>query len=57
MAGTLTSAQYQQSYTYDTNGRLTSSSQGSYTYGDSSHLHAVTATGSGYSAAYDAQAT
>ncbi|HLG64757.1 MAG TPA: RHS repeat-associated core domain-containing protein, partial [Ktedonosporobacter sp.] len=52
-AGTLTAAQYQQSYTYDTNGRLTSAQSG-YTYGDSHHLHAVTATGSGYSAAYDA---
>ncbi len=52
-AGTLTSAQYQQSYTYDTNGRLTSAQSG-YTYDDSSHLHAVTSTGNGYSAAYDA---
>ena len=47
-AGTLTSAQYQQSDTYDTNGRLMTSSQGSYTYGDSHHLHVVTSTGSGY---------
>jgi hypothetical protein len=35
--------------------RLTSGPNGSgYTYGDSSHLDALTSTGSGYSASYDA---
>jgi RHS repeat-associated protein len=53
-AGTLTSAQYQQSDSYDVDGRLTSGPGGSYTYGDNSHPHAVTSTSKGYSAAYDA---
>ncbi len=61
-AGTLTSAQYTQTFAYDTLTRLTSitssgatgSSPGSYTYGDSAHLHAATATAGGYSATYDA---
>ncbi len=53
-AGTLTAAQYQQSDSYNIDGGLTSGPAGSYTYGDSSHPHAVTATSSGYSAAYDA---
>ena len=42
-AGTLTSAQYQQSYAYDVLDRLTTGPAGSgYTYGDTSHLDAVT---------------
>ncbi len=53
-AGTLTSAQYTASYTYDTLDRLTSGPLGSYTYGDSAHLHAATSVGSGYTASYDA---
>jgi YD repeat-containing protein len=52
--GTLTAAQYQQSDSYNLDSGLTSGSAGSYTYGNSSHPHAVTATSSGYSAAYDA---
>lgn len=53
-AGTLTSAQYTNSFTYDNLGRLTSGPAGSYTYGDSAHLHAATAIGSTYTAKYDA---
>jgi YD repeat-containing protein len=53
-AGTLTSAQYTQSFSYDPEDRLTAGPVGSYAYGDSSHLHAATAVGSGYTAAYDA---
>src|SRR5262249_694747 len=61
-AGTLTSAQYTQTFGYDTLDRLafvtssgaTGSSPGSYTYADSAHLHAATATTGGYGATYDA---
>ncbi|PWT76607.1 MAG: hypothetical protein C5B60_03940 [Chloroflexi bacterium] len=53
-AGTLTTAQYTASYGYDTLDRLSSSPTGTYTYGDSAHLHAVTAIGSSYGAKYDA---
>ncbi|RAQ97789.1 hypothetical protein [Thermogemmatispora tikiterensis] len=53
-AGTLTAAQYQQGYSYDAEGRLTTGPAGSYTYGDSAHPHAVTSTSSGFSASYDA---
>lgn len=56
--GTLTSASYTQTFAYDTLDRLTSGPLGSYTYGDSAHLHAVTSIGSGgtnsYTATYDA---
>ena len=55
-AGSLTSASYTQTFAYDTLDRLTSGPLGSYTYGDSAHLHAVTSIGSGptYTASYDA---
>jgi RHS repeat-associated protein len=54
-AGTLTSAAYQQSYAYDVLDRLTTGPAGSgYTYGDTTHLDAVTSTGGGYTASYDA---
>ncbi len=52
-SGTLTGAQYQQSDSYDTDGRLTGGPAGNYTYG-SSQPHAVISTTSGFSAAYDA---
>ncbi len=52
--GTLTSAQYTHTYTYDTLGRLTSGPLGTYTYGNSAHLHAVSNAGSSYTAYYDA---
>jgi len=51
--GSLTAAQYTQSFSYDNLGRLTSGPLGSYTYGDNAHLHAVTAIGGAYTAAYD----
>ncbi len=41
------SANYTQTFAYDTLDRLTSGPLGSYTYGDSAHLHAVTSIGSG----------
>lgn len=53
-AGTLTSAAYSQTFAYDNMDRLTSGPAGSYTYGDSAHLHAATAVGTGYTAKYDA---
>ncbi|HEU5383534.1 MAG TPA: RHS repeat-associated core domain-containing protein [Ktedonobacteraceae bacterium] len=53
-AGTLTSAQYQQSDAYNVDNGLTSGPNGTYTYGESSHPHALTSTSNGYSAAYDA---
>lgn len=55
--GTLSSAQYTQSFSYDTLGRLTSGPLGSYTYGDAAHKHAATAISSGsgaWTATYDA---
>jgi len=54
--GSLTSATYTETDSYDAIGRLTSNSTtgGSYTYGDSAHVHAVTAIGSVYHATYDA---
>lgn len=60
MLSTLTAAQYTNTFSYDTYGRLTSSGLGSSTYGDSTHLHAATAAGSNgqggpyYTASYDA---
>ena len=56
--GSLSAASYAQSYTYDTLDRLQSGPLGSYSYGDSAHLHAVTSIANGgttaYSATYDA---
>src|SRR5512146_906757 len=53
--GTLTSASYTQSFSYDALDRLTSGPLGSYTYGDSAHRHAATAIGANaYTASYDA---
>ncbi len=45
-AGSLSSASHTQTFAYDTPHRLTSGPLGSYTYGDSAHLHAVTVIGS-----------
>ncbi len=53
-AGSLTAAQYTQSFASDTLGRLTSGPLGSATYGDSAHKHAATAIGATWTAAYDA---
>jgi RHS repeat-associated protein len=48
------SAGYQRSYGYDTLGRLTTGALGTYSYGDPTHhLHAATAIGSTWTAAYD----
>jgi RHS repeat-associated protein len=52
-AGTLTSAQYTATYAYDLLDRLHITPTGTYSYGDSRHLDAVTAIGSSYTAAYD----
>ncbi len=52
--GTLTAADYTQSYAYDTLNRLTTGPLGpGYTYGDTNHLDAVTSA-PGYTATYDA---
>jgi YD repeat-containing protein len=53
-AGSLTAAQYTNSFGYDTLGRLTSGPGGAYTYGDSAHKHAATAVGTNWTAQYDA---
>jgi RHS repeat-associated protein len=53
-AGTLSAASYTQSFAYDVMGRLTSGPLGTYTYGDTAHVHAATAIGSAYTATYDA---
>lgn len=59
-AGSLASAGYTHTYTYDTLNRLTSGPGGSYTYGDPHHLDAATAIlgggggSSSYTASYDA---
>ena len=55
--GTFGTAGYTETFSYDTLNRLTNSSPGNYTYGDSAHLHAVTSVSGGngaYSASYDA---
>ena len=56
--GSLTAANYTQTFTYDTLDRLQSGPLGSYTYGDSAHLHSVTSIANGgttaYSSSYDA---
>lgn len=52
--GTLTAAQYTQIFAYDFMGRLHSGPLGTYTYVASAHVHAATAIGSSYTAAYDA---
>src|SRR6266545_3587614 len=52
-AGTLTAAQYTQTLSYDTMGRLTSGPLGAYTYGNTAHTHAATSIGTAYTAAYD----
>jgi RHS repeat-associated protein len=53
-AGTLTAAQYAQSFTYDVMGRMATGPAGSYAYADPAHLHAATSAGTGYTATYDA---
>jgi RHS repeat-associated protein len=60
-AGTLTAANYNQSFAVNGNGqgadnmgRLQSGPLGTYAYGDSAHVDAVTAIGSQYTAVYDA---
>jgi RHS repeat-associated protein len=53
-AGTLSAAQYTQTFGYDNLGRLNSGPLGSYAYGDAAHLRAVTAIGGTYTSAYDA---
>jgi RHS repeat-associated protein len=52
--GTLSAAQYTQSFTYDVMGRLATGPLGSYTYGSSAHVHAATAIGTSWTSAYDA---
>jgi RHS repeat-associated protein len=52
-AGSLTAAQYQQSFGYDNLGRLTTGPLGAYSYGVAP-LHGATAMGGTYTAAYDA---
>ncbi len=52
--GSLTSAAYTASYAYDQNNRLTTGPAGAYTYGNTSHVDAVTSTSGGYTASYDA---
>ncbi len=52
--GTLSAANYNQRFSYDTMGRLASGPAGAYVYGDPAHVHAATAIGSTYTAAYDA---
>jgi RHS repeat-associated protein len=53
-AGTLSAASYTQTFAYDVMGRLTSGPLGTYSYGDSAHIHAATGIGSAYTATYDA---
>src|SRR5258708_17681711 len=53
-AGTLSAAQYTQSYTYDVMGRLVTGPLGSYSYGSGAHVHAATGGGTGLTAGDDA---
>ena len=53
-AGTLTSAQYTATYSYDTLNRITGGALGTLTFGDSAHLHAATSSSAGETASYDA---
>jgi RHS repeat-associated protein len=53
-AGTLTTAQYAQTFSYDVMGRITNGPLGTYTYGDPAHVHAATAIGTAWTTAYDA---
>src|SRR5207302_1531787 len=53
-AGTLTAAQYTQAFTYDVLGRLATGPLGTYAYGSAAHVHAATAIGTQYTAAYGA---
>ncbi len=50
--GSLTSAQYTQTFGYDVHNRLTTGPAGSYSY-DGVHLDAVTQTSGGYTGSYD----
>jgi RHS repeat-associated protein len=52
--GTLSAAQYAQSFTYDAMGRLTSGPLGTYAYGDPAHVHGATGAGTSYTSSYDA---
>jgi hypothetical protein len=52
--GTLSAAQYTQSFTYDVMGRQTSGPQGTYAYGDPAHVHGATGAGTSYTSSYDA---
>jgi RHS repeat-associated protein len=52
-AGTLTAAQYTQTFSYDVLGRLTSGPLGAYTYGSGAHVHAATGIGTSWTSAYD----
>jgi RHS repeat-associated protein len=53
-AGTLTTAQYTQTFGYDTLNRLTNGpAGGNYLYQDVNHLDAITGAGTGYTAGYD----
>jgi RHS repeat-associated protein len=53
-AGTLTSAQYTATFSYDTLNRITGGTLGTLTFGDSAHLHAATSSSLGETASYDA---
>ncbi len=53
-AGTLTSAQYTATYSYDTLNRITGGALGTLTFGDTAHLHAATSSSTGETASYDA---
>ncbi|HEV2238271.1 MAG TPA: RHS repeat-associated core domain-containing protein, partial [Ktedonobacterales bacterium] len=53
-AGSLTAASYTQSFSYDNLGRLTSGPLGTYSYGDSAHLHGATSISGQWTGSYDA---